>query len=653
MRASAACIEDNLTPCGAKLCATGTVCLVNGECASEESVHACDTLVDGDVCATMAFEGFCSMGACAPGTCGDGRISDAEQCDGDADIDVDCVEYGFDLGIPACNANCDLDLINSCIRFGWTRVVPEAADWMWANGSDALAFLHVGTHHAEMRSAAGTFVDERDWRVMVGNATTVFAATNDDVIRSQGGAWDDVPGPAIQDFISFGTVAADGTLYLVKEMPCVIKKLPPGGAWTEILNTPTQCNNISPTTTGVLLALESGEIKRYTATSNAWSTEVLDAGAAVLSVIEHRGYLFWGTYGGGIWIREGAQTFEITGDLAQDFFAFGSFLYFNNAEGGYGRIDLDTDIIEILAAPTFGWIYGDAMGGFYVFNNGIYKLSPFAYSEHDGVTQVTQDLELMTDGVPVVATSQFIYIHDNNNSWTEWQTPNTPIALAGRFTDEIFIATSSDPTSNPGADELYYFDGNAFLNESPPSSFTGVADLWLHPETDDLYAVGASALILHDDGGGWLPQTPPAGSSGCNLAAVDGTATVLYAVGECAGVGVVWKQGTGTTWSEVYRAGPPLADVTVTSDGEVVAAGPSGGARTKAGAWGPDVGAKGISIGATTSSDVFVGGGQGEMIRWDGMRWSRMGLVGAIKPRVVATPHAVFIGGASQSVLVR
>ena len=46
-------------------------------------------------------------------------------------------------------------------------------------------------------------------------------------------------------------------------------------------------------------------------------------------------------------------------------------------------------------------------------------------------------------------------------------------------------------------------------------------------------------------------------------------------------------------------------------------------------------------------------GGPGEVIHWDGMNWSRLGVVGAANPRVAASPRAVYISGVSNPVLLR
>src|SRR5436190_13143944 len=353
----AGCIEPQLQTCGDKLCAEDAVCLANGQCASHESVQACENHVDGEVCQTVTFDGICDMGACIAGRCGDEQISGAEQCDGDAAIEVDCVEFGFDLGIPACNDRCDLDLVNTCTRFGWQRILAEPAATMWSNGSDGIAFTHIQDRAAEVRWAGATFVDDSlPWAGVIGNATTVYAVDDGRVIRSTGGPWEELPSPALGGYVEHASVAPDGTLYIAHDIPCVIKKLPPDGTWTQILNDPGQCNDIEATNAGLLVAFLDGRIERYTAASGAWANE-LDAGREVVSVLEHDGVLLYGTYGGSVWIREGTMVFELSAATATELVNAGPYAFFSDGDGLFGR--LDGGLVELISAPTFGDLYAD------------------------------------------------------------------------------------------------------------------------------------------------------------------------------------------------------------------------------------------------------------------------------------------------------
>src|SRR5262245_32058460 len=110
------CIEPQLQPCGDLLCAPDAVCLSSGLCASKEAVDVCVGLEPGATCTTVLFTGSCVDGACAPTVCGDGIIGGSEQCDGPVS-GLDCVDYGFDLGVPTCTERCGLDLIGGCEQF--------------------------------------------------------------------------------------------------------------------------------------------------------------------------------------------------------------------------------------------------------------------------------------------------------------------------------------------------------------------------------------------------------------------------------------------------------------------------------------------------------------------------------------------------------
>src|SRR6185503_11458512 len=113
--------------------------------------------------------------------------------------------------------------------------------------------------------------------------------------------------------------------------------------------------------------------------------------------------LYYGLYGDGTYIREGTQSTQILLALAVQFVAAGQYVFHNDGDGHYARIEDGGRLIESVSAPTFGDMFADGNGGFYVFNNGIYRLSPFAFGEHEGITQVTLDMAMTTDGYPVVS----------------------------------------------------------------------------------------------------------------------------------------------------------------------------------------------------------------------------------------------------------
>jgi hypothetical protein len=69
--------------------------------------------------------------------------------------------------------------------------------------------------------------------------------------------------------------------------------------------------------------------------------------------------------------------------------------------------------------------------------------------------------------------------------------------------------------------------------------------------------------------------------------------------------------------------------------------------------WRTEANARGVSISATSPSDIWVGGGPDDLIHFDGAAWSRVRIVGAASPHVVATSRSVYIAGATTSVLVR
>lgn len=101
----AGCLSPDLTPCGALLCADGTVCVADTVCAAPEAITACADLVDGEPCQSAGAPGHCTVGVCVANACGDGLVTGNEACDG-SESSVTCAALGYYEGTPACTSSC-------------------------------------------------------------------------------------------------------------------------------------------------------------------------------------------------------------------------------------------------------------------------------------------------------------------------------------------------------------------------------------------------------------------------------------------------------------------------------------------------------------------------------------------------------------------
>jgi hypothetical protein len=138
----------------------------------------------------------------------------------------------------------------------------------------------------------------------------------------------------------------------------------------------------------------------------------------------------------------------------------------------------------------------------------------------------------------------------------------------------------------------------------------------------------------------------------CDMTELVTPTSGIYAVGTCGAESVIWKL-SGAAWGEVHRTATPLVSIWVDDADNIYATGMMGSITRIDGTWNETAGPGGVSISATKPGDVWVGGGVDELVHWDGANWSRVRLVGAANPQVLATERAVYINGASESVLLR
>jgi hypothetical protein len=650
--ALAGCIEPAFVTCGDLVCPAGSVCLPNGLCATADAVAACAGIADGAPCHTPLFDGSCIAGACTPDRCGDGVVEGIEQCDGPV-TGVDCVDYGFDLGIPTCTDHCDIDVVASCVRFGWKRTLAAGADAAWTDGTRFAVVDRAQPHSAKLFASdspqIAPVIAAGSWAGVTGGAHFVIAWNADSTMtRSDGGPFVDMPPPAA----SGGTlqrvvVDTDDTIDALWSPGCEVWQLPPAGGWTQ-LRAPVgtdDCNWLDAhagiVAVGSEDATHAGTIFEYA--SGTWTT--LDTGTPELQAVHVDGStVVVATSYDGVYRYTGAaksQIFPGTSSYIHDIVIAGALLYVSYG----GSIDFSDGIVsESFVAPIDGTLIGDGNGNIYMFGAGMYAFAGQQFSERPGIDATIHDIAILGDGRPAMATAELGLIVPNPDGqrWDLLDTPVAPIAVAGRSSDDVW-ATDGNELDHV----VMELPGIA----ATPSGFVAINDLYAPPSGEpNLYAVGNAALTLVRTGTTWSTIAAPAGGAGCNIGAIDGQNGVVAAVGSCGGTGFAWHLA-GASWVEDHRGGPALAAVAVTAEGDVFAVGDTGGIRSTHGVW-SDLPLGGVSIAATTSSDVFVTNA-GAVEHWDGVAWSRLGVLGASVPRVAARPHEVYLGGTSESVLLR
>jgi hypothetical protein len=645
-----ACIEPAAeVHCGDLICPASSVCLPTGTCATQEDVAACMGIADGAACQTMVFAGTCRGGVCYPPVCGDGFIEGSEQCDGPV-TGTDCVDYGFDTGLPVCNS-CVLDVIHSCVRFGWHQIASVTARAAWTDGTNIAAINadNSGVEILANRNVLAT-LDRPNEFFVAGGAHVIAIAGTTELWLWNGSAFTSVD---VTQLLQNGAniqrlqVGPDDTLYVVTisaAQALVWSRSPSATAWTQMRFSATNDYDAFVVEDGqILYAHKTGPgstVQRWNGTS--WVATALATASESIFDLHARGSLLFAATATHVVVvgPSGTTTFtESAGQIAP----LDSGLYAGG--GGGNAVDRlqSTTWIETIDAPIQGTLFSHG-NDLYIVGNGIYAYDGAEYAVRFSPSPTIEDLALLENGMPVAVGlfQGFVPTPQNRISWTATSFSTNPVAVAGKSDTDYYVT-----------------DGQALVhavNQIPTTVATAppmvtLRDMWMTGNT--LYAVGSSQASFVYTGTTLMPLAAPPGTTSCDVTSVTGTATDVFAGATCGpDGGGVW-QLNGTTWTEIHHTPYHVAGIATDPAGDLFTTGPSGGARFVAGVWTDDPGALGLSISATSPDDVWVAGGQSSVIHWDGVAWSRLGVVGASRPKVVATSRQVTMSGVAVPVLVR
>ena len=399
---------------------------------------------------TAAFDGTCRGGACFAPVCGNGVIEGSEQCDGPV-TNTDCVAYGFDLGVPTCT-NCVLDLVGTCVRFGWRLVSPAVASDAWTDGtrlaivrgdSTGLDVSVGGTPVASLDTPAATFFH------FVGNAQSIIAWGPYALAALDGSTFTAIDTTPLNlsptgnsNAIQAAALADDGTLHLGLDAAagCTVYSKPPSGAWQMTFQTTNRCDAMVSRDGTTLLATHSesalgGSVMHLV--NGTWSP-LFDTTQAIYQLDLHAGVAIAATLADVVTFDGTTQTtypVAVTQAVGID-------------QGVFGGLGLEVYRFlgaepEAIDAPIGGVVISDGTR-MYEVGNGVYEYTGIEYAARGVQSSDVRDVAMLGDGTVAMCGADEAFWEQPGNYFV-WDSVSITVeltAISGTSVDDFYAASS-------------------------------------------------------------------------------------------------------------------------------------------------------------------------------------------------------------------
>lgn len=640
----ASCVEADLVPCGSLSCPVGQQCVDGARCVTQHAIDECTDRPTGEPCSVDNLAGRCAdfgnVHLCEPATCGDGVIDPPlrEACDGAAPFTAQCVDLGFDLGRPACAADCALDAA-PCERFGWEAVYDAQVTAMWSDGT----ILAVATrspdrlevHGGGLSISAAMTVDQ-----LLGGAGRLFARSGERVFEvTAAGAVEVTPPPAILPRVRSIAVTSDGSLLALDG--CSVARF--AMSWAQLASTAGECGSIYSGMAGRVFVHAGGSVVQELTPGGFAPAFNADAPIQALHFTDTAAY-FATSSRLGRW-QNGRMDLLAAGDFRSVAVA-GDAVYGVRLDGSAVRwVDGRVDAF----APPGTLLGDDAHGHLFAFGGPLYRFRGAAFGELAPLPSSLGDVAVASsigdDGILYAAGTKTVWAIDPTGG--DWRVVTTPAAtiraLSVRTPTEFVLGTHSEgsPTASIVRHHL-------------------ASDLTLAVDADEIGGVylapdGTSYAAGQAGSDGWLGAAPLSGPFAvtrppdCAFHAMHGAGNRVIAGGSCRGAPSIWELAGGT-WTELHRetsiAGSVRA-VLLVGD-EIVASGDEATLRFAGGTWTVDPAVHGTTLSGTAADDVWISGRFVPVQHWDGRAWSRMTTRSLGPITVAADARRVYLPGAAK-----
>jgi hypothetical protein len=658
----AGCLRAELVECGDKLCPSAHVC-VDNRCVNPALV--CTQM--GAECDALGAPGRCLDGVCEVARCGDGFVDTALREDCDNSIpDTQCVDVGFDLGRPGCR-DCQADLLDGCIAFGWKLAVNSPAEKLWTDG-ETFAYWRFEPSTLEVHGpgidVSRPFISIYEirgggGRIVVDGFAGAGAPDTIDIVNGQVSSLDG-PMDTRTEIESFD-VTPDGTLHALVACELFSKTLT--GEWV--------AGPKVPTTICRKLEISEGRTFVVDAGNTLW---MLQNGAFVrrFTLADDVHELAYGTVGvdTAVWLATSAGLALANDDDTAPRWVFEEAPVTTVAIASglvYGSVDDtspdDTTLVRwdgkatsLLQTPSNKAITTDGER-VYAYRGPIYEFSGVDFSQRQEVDELALqeypvDVIGEVDGkaITVVFSYGLFTPSTNGLAWTRvGGTGIEPIPVRAAAAVPNFIVYSGYLVTG----EIDLMPQLAIKQDASGTSFALVPSepfirgLWVASDRT-IYAAGddnagRGFLGVRSPDEVWSVFTP---QGTCMIEGVHAIApTQVIAAGGCDGQAVLWRYD-GTDWSELQRFPPleRLSAVRVLAPTTIVAVGPAGLARLDGSSWTIDTTVNGNVI-SGTPDDLWVSGSFTNVQHYDGTSWSRM-TTRALQPiHVIAGERRVLLPG--------